>query len=389
MKPFAIWNTNSIANLPLSAFYNRTARFSIALTSLVLFCMLSAHASEYKIDQTTGYRMERYRAPVPTSVPGGQTVGNEFIANAVANNSAVFIDVYPPKGLGPDPLDGTWLTDEVRQTIPGAIWLPEVGRGHLEPEALDYFKRNLLIASDGDTDTALVFFCTADCWQSWNATVRATKLGYTNVVWYPLGTDGWAEINGALEVAEAVNFLGEESEENIKLENSNTVNSLGLPASASIYLIDQQGDETRIGDINFSQHGSGPVGFSVAIDAPEFSDHFLSMRPFKCLTPAKEWFCQQPYPYELDNTITKDDLSDLEYHLLFIRKTSDQFGIDAWNDIYYKLALGEGGLTGNLLEGDLNVLQSPPPKGVKPIDLSEFFGADAPNRAYPTLSIRP
>jgi rhodanese-related sulfurtransferase len=26
---------------------------------------------------------------------------------------------------------------------------------------------------------------------SWNAAKRALALGYTNVVWYPDGTDGW------------------------------------------------------------------------------------------------------------------------------------------------------------------------------------------------------
>jgi len=359
----------------------------LTLASLYLFVTPCVHATEYNIDPSTGYRMERYRAPVPTSVPGGKTVGNEFIADAVANNSAVLIDVYPPKGLGPDPIDGTWLTDEIRQTIPGSIWLPEVGRGHLEPEALDYFKRNLASASSGNTDTALVFFCTADCWQSWNATVRANTLGYTNVIWYPLGTDGWAEINGELEIVEAVNYFGDELDEQRSVTDS--ANSLGLPATAAILLVDPQGSETSIGTVSFSQHSGSAVGFSVEIEAPEFSDHFLSMRPFKCLTPEKEWFCQQPYPYELSNTITADDLSDLEYHLLFIRKTSDQFGIDAWNGIYYKLELVDDGFTGNLLEGDLNVLQEPPPKGAKPIDLSEFFGDDAPNRAYPTLLIRP
>ena len=341
-------------------------------------------AATYDVDTDTGFRMERYRTPVPDSVPGGTTVDNEFVAKAHAIGNMVFIDVYPPKGLGPDPLDGTWRTDEVRESLPGAIWLPDVGRGHLEQDAVDYFKRNLEIASNGDLNTPLMFFCTADCWQSWNAVVRAYQWGYTNLYWYPTGTDGWAEINGVLEVVTAINFLGENSD-----SNTDSDDSLTLPEKAAILLIDKEGKETSIGSVSFSPDSGGGVGFAVEIESPKFSDHFLSMRPFKCLTPEQEWFCQQPYPYELNNIITKNDLSDLEYHLLFIRKTPDQFGIDAWNGVYYKLEQSGDGFIGQLLEGDLNVLQEPPPKGSKPIDLSEFFGDDGPNRAYPTLLIRP
>ena len=47
-----------------------------------------------------------------------------------------------------------------------------------------------------------------------------------------------------------------------------------------------------------------------------------------------------------------------------------------------------GTLTGNLLEGDLNTLQSPPEeKYAKPIDLVEFIEADASRRLFPTLRI--
>ena len=37
----------------------------------------------------------------------------------------------------------------------------------------------------------LLFFCLADCWMSWNAAKRAQEYGYTSVLWYPEGTDGW------------------------------------------------------------------------------------------------------------------------------------------------------------------------------------------------------
>ena len=87
--------------------------------------------------------------------------------------------------------------------------------------------------------------------------------------------------------------------------------------------------------------------------------------------------------------ITKDDQSDLEYQLLFIRKTPSEFGIDAWNGLYYKLVIeDDGSITGKLLEGDLNSLQSPPAeKYAKPVDLEEFIPGDKTRRLFPTLRI--
>jgi PQQ-dependent catabolism-associated CXXCW motif protein len=38
-----------------------------------------------------------------------------------------------------------------------------------------------------------VIYCLRDCWMSWNAAKRALAMGYSNVVWYPEGTDGWEE----------------------------------------------------------------------------------------------------------------------------------------------------------------------------------------------------
>lgn len=186
---------------PLSAF--------ISILSLLFFSAITLAQSlqQYDVDQSTGFRMERYRAPVPADIPGGTTLDTAAAMALHEQDTAVFIDVYPPKGLGPDPLDGHWVITEQRQTIPGAVWLPEVGRGSLQPDAMDYLARNLHRLSEGDKGKNFVFFCTADCWQSWNAARRANVLGFTNVSWYPLGSDGWLEDGQELVQAYPVNFL--------------------------------------------------------------------------------------------------------------------------------------------------------------------------------------
>jgi PQQ-dependent catabolism-associated CXXCW motif protein len=55
----------------------------------------------------------------------------------------------------------------------------------------DYFLKGMEKATNGDHARPVVLYCLADCWMSWNAARRALLLGYSDVVWYPDGTDGW------------------------------------------------------------------------------------------------------------------------------------------------------------------------------------------------------
>jgi PQQ-dependent catabolism-associated CXXCW motif protein len=63
------------------------------------------------------------------------------------------------------------------------------------------FRTSLERVTGGDRDRAIVLYCIADCWMSWNATRRAHRYGYRNLFWYKHGTDGWAE--HGLELVEA------------------------------------------------------------------------------------------------------------------------------------------------------------------------------------------
>jgi len=75
--------------------------------------------------------------------------------------------------------------------IPGSVWLPDTGYGTLATATEDYLRNGLARASGGDHTKLLVIYCQADCWMSWNAAKRALAYGYSNVAWYPEGTDGW------------------------------------------------------------------------------------------------------------------------------------------------------------------------------------------------------
>lgn len=182
--------------------------FGAALLCLAA-CLPAAVAEELPdgVDPGTGYRMDNYRAPTPSSIPGGKVADFALVEKATKDGSYQLIDVYA-KGVKADPATGEWTIVEPRQQIPTSIWLPGPGFGKLDAAQEAYFRRNLEAVTKGDKARGLLFYCMSDCWHSWNASHRAIEWGYTNVVWYPLGTDGWRENGGTFVSVKPVNFLG-------------------------------------------------------------------------------------------------------------------------------------------------------------------------------------
>ncbi|WP_156827574.1 rhodanese-like domain-containing protein [Hyphomicrobium zavarzinii] len=166
-----------------------------------------AHAAD-NFDPATGYRISRYRAPVPESVPGGARVDSEAVKRLVSEKSALLIDVMPSNGAGLDTASGRWRMLRQHEHIPGSTWLPDVGAGALTPLMESYFRDELARLTQGDRARALVFYCQADCWMSWNATKRASEYGYTTLYWFPEGTDGWRDWEGPLVPATPVPVAG-------------------------------------------------------------------------------------------------------------------------------------------------------------------------------------
>jgi PQQ-dependent catabolism-associated CXXCW motif protein len=116
--------------------------------------------------------------------------------------AAVFVDVMPQPPKPANLPSGTLWRDPPRSSIPGAVWLPNVGFGEIAAETDAYFQRGLGAATGSDRTRPLVFFCERNCWMSWNAAKRAMTYGYSAVHWYPDGTDGWREAGLPLDRVE-------------------------------------------------------------------------------------------------------------------------------------------------------------------------------------------
>ena len=151
-------------------------------------------ASHYKyIDPKTGYRMGHYRAPTPPALRGATRINAKQLTYATQKSGALLIDVMAHIGAGWDPISGEWLISKPRLNIPGSIWLPDVGAGHLSIELEKYFKSNIAQLTKNDKSMPLIIYCQSDCWMSWNAVRRLRDWGYTHLLWYPEGSDGWLE----------------------------------------------------------------------------------------------------------------------------------------------------------------------------------------------------
>lgn len=165
--------------------------------------------------------------------------------------------------------------------------------------------------------------------------------------------------------------------------------SAELTSSMTVTLHPNAGEPINIATVAFEKEGEH-YRYALTMDSSKFTEHFLSMRPFKCFQGPQHMLCHLPYPYEKTALIGADNLTDLEYDLLFIHRQASEYGINPWNGIYYKLRLDEesGKISGELREVDLDILATPPKDGLKyPIQAVDLIEVEPATHSYPHLVI--
>ncbi len=145
-----------------------------------------------QVAEPDDYRMDHYRAPVPDTLAGATVVDAETAHDLWRSGTVAFIDVLPRPPKPENLPKGTIWREKPRPSIPGALWLPNVGYGALAEVTDGYFRSGLASATHGDLAHPILIFCLEECWMSWNAAKRALAYGYETVYWMPDGTDGWA-----------------------------------------------------------------------------------------------------------------------------------------------------------------------------------------------------
>jgi PQQ-dependent catabolism-associated CXXCW motif protein len=165
-----------------------------SLIAVTLALSALAYAQENP-PEPEGYRTDNYRAPVPATLAGVRVLATDEAEAIWRGGTGVFIDVLPRAPKPQNLPAGTIWRERPRLNIPGSVWLPDTGYGALAAATEDYLRHGLARATGGNNATLLVIYCQADCWMSWNAAKRVLSYGYSNVAWYPEGTDGWQRAN--------------------------------------------------------------------------------------------------------------------------------------------------------------------------------------------------
>jgi PQQ-dependent catabolism-associated CXXCW motif protein len=89
------------------------------------------------------------------------------------------------------------LADTHPKTIRGAKRLPDGGSsGHFDDDVQQRLRTQLMSLTKNNLAMPIVFFCEgAACWESYNAVLRAVKMGFSRVFWYRGGLNSWKQAN--------------------------------------------------------------------------------------------------------------------------------------------------------------------------------------------------
>lgn len=133
---------------------------------------------DFGVPPTAELHAGAMHGPTPSSIPGGQVVTTPGLI-ALLDDRSFGARVFDVLG-GPE-------------SLPGAIpAVPASQPGSFQDTTQQQFGQFLQQTTQGRRDVPLVFYCaSSQCWMSYNAALRAIRLGYTNVLWYRGGLEAW------------------------------------------------------------------------------------------------------------------------------------------------------------------------------------------------------
>lgn len=165
-----------------------------------------------------------------------------------------------------------------------------------------------------------------------------------------------------------------------------TLGAVAPAVAATVYAELANGERIAIAKVTLPEGGQGAYSFD--LDESVLSEHFLSMRPFKCLDLESQAVCHLPYPYELTGDVQSPDWRDLEYRLLFLFKNAGEYGINFENGYYFRFEQDGDRLIGIRHETNMDQLASPPADGiVYPLEETELYESEGASHQLKRLII--
>jgi len=130
-------------------------------------------------------------APTPTSIPGARVIGTKELwaaakARELDGSPFLLIDA---------------LSGKHARTIASATRVDYAGyAGAFDDDKQERLRAELTRLVHDDLQRPIVFFCQGvRCWESYNAALRAEKLGFARVYWYRGGIAAWSDAGLPLE----------------------------------------------------------------------------------------------------------------------------------------------------------------------------------------------
>ena len=150
--------------------------------------LMVTERQDYGIPATDQLHTGAFHGPTPASIPGGQLITTKGLLALVQGQQTPYF-LFDVLG-GPEVLPGA---------LPSA-WLAQAGS--FNDPISQQFGQMLKQGTQGRTDIPLIFYClSTQCWMSYNAALRAIKLGYSNVLWYRGGLEAWKSAGLPIQAA--------------------------------------------------------------------------------------------------------------------------------------------------------------------------------------------
>ncbi len=141
----------------------------------------SSESQDFGVAPTDRLRpSDKTHGPTPSRIPGGLVITTGALQKMLGNrqSGAVVLDVYGAP-----------------QMLPNAVHaMPASQGGSYNDETQKGYGQFLQQITGGDKSRPIVTYCAGvQCWLSYNAALRAIKLGYSNVLWYRGGLEAWTQ----------------------------------------------------------------------------------------------------------------------------------------------------------------------------------------------------
>lgn len=156
--------------------------------SNALDALTAVERQDFGVAPVSALHTGAMHGPTPSSIPGGQVITTKGLVELMRGGQVpvLTLDILG----GPEMIQGA--VSAVPASQPGSFTDPTQRQ----------FAQFLQQATGGNKQHPIVLYCLSpECWMSYNASLRAINLGYTNVLWYRGGIESWKKAGLPVQTA--------------------------------------------------------------------------------------------------------------------------------------------------------------------------------------------